>query len=107
MGTMLDVLSPDLLSSLLVGLQDAPRPVPEDSEVKAGYVALFLWLGMAVAVALLGWSLVRQFRKVNAAREAGVFGDPVVTEQDRSADDAGATDPAAQRTDGAGPTPDN
>lgn len=87
MGTMLALLDPDLVSTVLVGLQDTPRPVPEDSEVKAGYIALFLWLGMAVAVALLGWSLIRQFRKVSAARDAGVYGDPVVT------DDADPTAP--------------
>lgn len=75
---MHDLLNADLLSSLIVAAQDAPRPVPEDHEVKAGYVALFLWLGMAVAVALLGWSLIRQFRKVSAARDAGLYGDPVV-----------------------------
>lgn len=77
MGPMLDLLNPDLLSALLVAVEETPRPVPEDSEVKAGYIALLLWLGMAVAVALLGWSLVRQFRKVEASREAGVYGDPV------------------------------
>lgn len=76
MGPMLDLLNPDLLSSIIATAQDTPRPVPEDNEVRAGYVALFLWIGMAVAVALLGWSLIRQFRKVNAARDAGLYGDP-------------------------------
>lgn len=71
---MLDLLDPSLLSSFL-DLSDISEPVPEDSEVKAGYVALFLWLGMAVAVALLGWSLVRQFRKTAVNKAKGVYGD--------------------------------
>lgn len=72
---MLDLLDPAILSTIL-SATDAPRPVPEDSEVRAGYVALFLWLGMCVAVALLGWSLVRQFRKTSAADEAGLYDEP-------------------------------
>lgn len=89
---MHDLLNADLLSSLIVAAQDAPRPVPEDHEVKAGYVALFLWLGMAVAVALLGWSLIRQFRKVAAARDAGLYGDPVRRDEAASDEDADAQD---------------
>ena len=38
-------------------------PVPEDREVKAGWTALLLWLGMAIAVAVLAFSLVRRLRK--------------------------------------------
>ena len=49
---------------------------PIAREVRAGYVALAMWLGMCVAVALLGWSMFRQFRKVSAAKEAGVYDDP-------------------------------
>ena len=71
---MLDLLDPALISSFL-DLADNSGPVPEDSEVKAGYVALFLWLGMAVAVALLGWSLVRQFRKTAVSKAKGLYGD--------------------------------
>ena len=72
---MLDLLDPTLVASIL-GASDAPRPVPEDNEVVAGYIALFIWLGLCVAVALLGWSLVRQFRKTTAANEAGLYDAP-------------------------------
>ncbi|WP_110239541.1 hypothetical protein [Nocardioides gilvus] len=71
---MLDLLDPSLISSFL-DLADISEPVPEDSEVKAGYVALFLWLGMAVAVGLLGWSLIRQFRKTAISKAKGLYGD--------------------------------
>ncbi|GGD14500.1 hypothetical protein [Nocardioides daphniae] len=74
---MHDLFSADLVTSFLTFAQDTPRPVPEDDEVKAGFVALFLWLGMCVAVALLGWSLMRQFRRTTEAKARGVYGDPV------------------------------
>ncbi|QCX26686.1 hypothetical protein [Nocardioides jishulii] len=87
---MSDLFSADLLTSLVTLAQDAPRPVPEDDEVKAGYVALFLWLGMCVAVALLGWSLIRQIRRTSAAKDAGVYGDPVEGGTTRREDDVTA-----------------
>ena len=52
-------------------------PKPED--VKAGWTAFIIFLLLAVAVAVLGFSLVKQLRKAQAARDAGVYGDePVV-----------------------------
>ncbi|HET7682141.1 MAG TPA: hypothetical protein VFK34_00570 [Marmoricola sp.] len=48
--------------------------VPEDKDVKAGWGAFFIFLGLALAVALLGWSLVRQLRRTKANADAGVFG---------------------------------
>lgn len=74
---MLDLLDPTLLHPVLALSDGAPRKSPEPEDVKAGWTALLLWLGMAVAVALLGWSLIRQLRKTNAARDAGLYGDPV------------------------------
>lgn len=53
---------------------------PEAEDVKAGPIAFWLFIGGIVAVALLGWSLVRQLRKVEAARKAGVYGDEPETE---------------------------
>lgn len=96
---MYDLFSADLIPSLLALAQDAPRPVPEDDEVKAGYVALFLWLGMAVAVALLGWSLIRQIRRTSAAKDAGVYGDPVEGDvtTEATADETPSEDAASER----------
>ncbi|HET9501436.1 MAG TPA: hypothetical protein VFO98_14370 [Marmoricola sp.] len=48
--------------------------VPDDKDVKAGWGAFFIFLGLVVAVALLGWSLVHQLRKAKANADAGVFG---------------------------------
>ena len=57
---------------LLVRLVDE---VPEAEDVKAGWLALGIFLGLAVAVAVLGWSLTRQLRKAQAAEDAGLY-DP-------------------------------
>ena len=49
--------------------------VPEADDVKAGWVAFAIFIGLILAVAFLGWSLVKQLRKVDAAEEAGLY-DP-------------------------------
>jgi hypothetical protein len=60
------------VASMVVLLGD-PSPQPED--VKAGWTAFAIFIGLGVAVALLGWSLIRQLRKAQAAKDAGVYGD--------------------------------
>lgn len=74
-------LAPDLLT-LVVSFADE---VPEDEDVKAGWVAFAVFIGLILAVAFLGFSLVKQLRKAQRAKEAGVYG-PV--------DDTGAETPA-------------
>lgn len=49
--------------------------VPKDEDVKAGWVAFAIFIGLVLAVAFLGFSLVKQLRKVDAAEEAGLY-DP-------------------------------
>lgn len=46
-------------------------PKPED--VKAGWTAFALFLLLCAAVAFLGFSLVKQLRKAQAAQDAGVY----------------------------------
>jgi hypothetical protein len=48
--------------------------VPKDDDVKAGWVAFAIFIGLILAVAFLGYSLVKQLRKVDAAEEAGLYG---------------------------------
>jgi hypothetical protein len=62
---------PDLLP-LVTSLVD---DVPEDEDVKAGWVAFAIFIGLGLAVVFLGFSLVKQLRKVDAAEEAGLY-DP-------------------------------
>ena len=72
---MLDLFDPLTVSSLLQLSDSSSSRQIEPEDVKAGYTALLLWLAMAVAVGLLGWSLVRQLRKTQAAKDAGVYGE--------------------------------
>jgi len=77
---------------LVLRLADEP-PQPED--VKAGWTAFAVFIALGVAVALLGWSLVRQLKKAQAAQDAGVYdeattgrpaGSPRETPADSTAD---------------------
>ena len=65
-------LTLDLWVSLLAPLQDEV-PAPED--VKAGWLALGVFVALAVAVALLGVSLTRHLRKARDNADHGAF-DP-------------------------------
>lgn len=60
--------------TLLFVLTD-PTPAPDD--VKAGWGAFAIFLLLALAVVVLAFSLVKQLRKAQAAKDAGVYGDPV------------------------------
>ena len=60
-------------------------PKPED--VKAGWGAFALFIALAVAVALLGWSMSRHLRKARANADAGAFG-PVDEPSDPSRQNA-------------------
>ena len=62
---------PDLLP-LVTSLVD---DVPEDEDVKAGWIAFAIFIGLILAVALLGFSLVKHLRKAEASEAAGLF-DP-------------------------------
>jgi hypothetical protein len=66
-----------LLLPLLTGT--ASDPVPDANDVKAGWGALFLFVALILAVVVLARSFVKQLRKAQAAREAGVYGDPPVS----------------------------
>lgn len=68
----------------LASLLGTVDPTPSDNDVKAGWGAFGVFLLMAAAVALLGWSLVRQLKKTKANAAAGVFGPedvPDVTDE--------------------------
>jgi hypothetical protein len=63
----------------------AADQTPKDEDVKAGWLAFAIFIGLILAVAFLGFSLVKQLRKAQAAKEAGVYGD-----EPESSDDAEA-----------------
>jgi len=66
---------PAALLPLILRLDDINQQPPKDDDVVAGWVAFVVFIVLIMAVAFLGWSLSRQFKKVRAAKEAGVFGD--------------------------------
>ena len=48
---------------------------PEPKDVKAGWLAFGIFLALVAATALLCVSFVRQLRKAQAAKDAGVYDD--------------------------------
>lgn len=85
---MASALSTHLVAALLPLVDgDNPDPVPADKDVTAGWTALLVFLFLIVAVVVLARSLVKQLRKAQAAREAGVYGDePAAAEPSEAAD---------------------
>jgi hypothetical protein len=63
---------------------------PKDEDVKAGWTALLVFLLLIGAVVFLGFSLVKQLRKAQAAEDAGVYG-----RDEDSDEDAGHTSDAS------------
>jgi hypothetical protein len=77
-----------VLPDLLTVLPFEDR-VPEAEDVKAGWLAFAIFIALILAVAFLGFSLVKQLRKAQAARDAGVYGpvDPDHTDDPDDTDD--------------------
>ena len=95
---MAPVLTLALLPLLDSGAASDPVPAPED--VKAGWTALLIFVGLGLAVVLLAFSLVKQLRKAQAARDAGVYGDPPVAPDEEATGEA-----TGETTGGTGATP--
>lgn len=74
------------LPTLFVLVVTLVDKAPEPEDVKAGWTAFAIFLLLAAAVALLGFSLLKQLRKAQAAQDAGVYDDPADT-TDVSGDD--------------------
>jgi type III secretory pathway component EscV len=56
--------------------------------VKAGPLGFAVWIFMILAVVVIGFSLVKQLRKAQAAKDAGVYGDEPVTRDAKASDDS-------------------
>ena len=66
------MLSVPQLLTFVLALADQ---VPEDKDVKAGWLAFAIFIGLILAVVFLAFSLTKQLRKARAAEEAGLY-DP-------------------------------
>jgi hypothetical protein len=76
-----------MLHLLIIALVN--DPTPEDTEVKAGPLGFAVWIFMIIAVVIIAFSLVKQLRKAQAAKDAGVYGDePVQRSEEPDAADA-------------------
>ena len=60
----------------LMVLLRAVDPVPADKNVTAGWAAFAVFAGLCVAVAFLGFSLVKHLRRARENAEKGAFGPP-------------------------------
>lgn len=56
----------------------ADDPTPQENDVVAGPLGFALWIFLILAVVVLGFSLVKQLRKAQAAKDAGLYGDEPV-----------------------------
>lgn len=72
-----------MLDLMLLILVD--DPTPEDNDVVAGPLGFAVWIFMILAVVVIGFSLVKQLRRAQANKDAGLFGDEPV---DRSASES-------------------
>ena len=72
----------NMVAELVVRAADQ---TPKDEDVKAGWTALVLFLLLIGAVVVLAFSLVKQLRKAQAAKDAGVYGDVVAPEAEADA----------------------
>lgn len=70
---------------LLLTLADQ---APEDEEVVAGWLGFGVFLALAAAVVVLLFSFVKQLRKAQSAKDAGVYGDePAPAEEPERTDE--------------------
>jgi len=83
---MLSALSVPVLQLLTWVVDETPEP----KDVKAGWTALIVFLLLIAAVVVLAFSFVKQLRKTEAARKAGVFG-PEDMDDETGSDSAGDT----------------
>lgn len=91
---------------LLLVTEVEEKAPPEAEDVVAGWTAFALFGAMILATALICWALVRQLRRVNAAKDSGVFGvdeeadlEDITEPTDESVDSSAAVDDSAASAD--------
>lgn len=85
------------VAQALHALGSARDEAPDPEDVTAGWTGFVVFLLLIAAVVVLGFSLVKQLRKAEAARQAGVFG-PVDDEGAGAGPDGGADGGADEDT---------
>ena len=77
---------PGVLTVQLVQVLSTLDPTPKPEDVKAGWTAFVVFLLLLAAVVVLGFSLSKQLRKAQAAKDAGVYGDEPAADTDADAE---------------------
>lgn len=77
----------------------ATDPTPDPNDVKAGWTAFLVFLLLVLAVVVLAFSLVKQLRKAQAAKDSGVFGDEPIADEAVEAEQADETSAPTDPTD--------
>ncbi|MBD3923064.1 hypothetical protein IEZ26_00400 [Nocardioides cavernae] len=85
-----------MLDLLIIALVD--DPTPKDTEVKAGPLGFAVWIFMIIAVVIIAFSLVKQLRKAQAAKDAGVYGDEPVQHSEEPDAQGGSGTPGTTAT---------
>lgn len=62
---------------------------PKDDDVVAGPIGFVVFIGLVIAVAVLGWSLNKHLKKADRAADAGVYGDPTDADNDQGSASGG------------------
>jgi len=90
----------------IVALAAASDPRPDENNVVAGWVGFAVMIGLIIAVVFILRSFTQQLKKVDAARDAGVYGDAPGSEAtDGSAGSGEAEGPGGSGQSGNPPTP--
>lgn len=86
----MSALASSALSAVVPLLVGAQEKAPPDDEVVAGWTGFAVFIGLILAVAVLGYFLTKQLRRVDQAKADGVFGDPPAEETREDADGSDA-----------------
>jgi len=78
----------------IVVLAAASDPRPDDNNVVAGWVGAVVLVALVIAVVFILRSFTKQLKKVDAARQAGLYDEP----GDPTADESRSDDDSEHRT---------
>ena len=87
----------------IVALAAASDPRPDENNVVAGWVGFAVMIGLIIAVVFILRSFTQQLKKVDAARDAGVYGD--VPRSDETEGSAGSDESGGSEGSEHPPTP--
>ena len=81
----------------VVALALASDPRPDDNNVVAGWVGFAVMIALIVAVVFILRSFTKQLNKVDAAKQAGVFGEE--PEEPEESEESEQSEPSDQASD--------